>query len=131
MCLLAIPHWERAVRAWTDLNVIDYRGNTQARDLIVETEFYYKDVQSKRIPNRYKFDVLITTYEMASAGSPHIRDIPWKCAVFDEAHRLKNKVSISREKVGLNQRLTNALPPNSNPKWERSSRHSLSITNYY
>ncbi|OAD00786.1 hypothetical protein MUCCIDRAFT_10946, partial [Mucor lusitanicus CBS 277.49] len=91
--LSTIPHWERAVRAWTDLNVIDYRGNTQARDLIVETEFYYKDVQSKRIPNRYKFDVLITTYEMASAGSPHIRDIPWKCAVFDEAHRLKNKQS--------------------------------------
>lgn len=80
------------MRAWTDLNVIDYRGNTFSRDLIVETEFYYKDVQSQRIPNRYKFDVLITTYEMASAGSPHIKDIPWKCAVFDEAHRLKNKV---------------------------------------
>ncbi|RCH89603.1 Chromodomain-helicase-DNA-binding protein, partial [Rhizopus stolonifer] len=29
----------------------------------------------------------------ASVGSSHIRDIPWKCAVFDEAHRLKNKQS--------------------------------------
>ncbi|CAO0790446.1 unnamed protein product [Mucor circinelloides] len=91
--LSTIPHWERAVRAWTDLNVIDYRGSTFSRDLIVETEFYYKDVQSKPIPNRYKFDVLITTYEMASLGAPHIKDIPWKCAVFDEAHRLKNKQS--------------------------------------
>lgn len=94
LCVLAIPHWERAVRAWTDLNVIDYRGSTFSRDLIVETEFYYKDVQSKPIPNRYKFDVLITTYEMASLGAPHIKDIPWKCAVFDEAHRLKNKVCL-------------------------------------
>lgn len=76
------------------MNVIDYRGSTFSRDLIVETEFYYKDVQSKPIPNRYKFDVLITTYEMASLGAPHIKDIPWKCAVFDEAHRLKNKVGL-------------------------------------
>ncbi|KAI8091622.1 SNF2 family N-terminal domain-containing protein [Thamnidium elegans] len=91
--LSTIPHWERAFRAWTDLNVIDYRGSVLSRSLLVETEFYYKDVQSKPIPNRFKFDVLITTYEMASVGAPHIKDIPWKCAVFDEAHRLKNKQS--------------------------------------
>lgn len=91
--IIAIPHWERAFRAWTDLNVIDYRGSILSRNLLVETEFYYKDVESKPIPNRFKFDVLITTYEMASVGAPHIKDIPWKCAVFDEAHRLKNKQS--------------------------------------
>ncbi|KAI9346673.1 SNF2 family N-terminal domain-containing protein [Pilaira anomala] len=91
--LSTIPHWERAFKAWTDLNVIDYRGSVLSRNLILETEFYYKDVQSKPIPNRFKFDVLITTYEMASVGAPHIKDIPWKCAVFDEAHRLKNKQS--------------------------------------
>jgi SNF2 family DNA or RNA helicase len=62
--LLAVPHWERAFKAWTDLNVIDYRGNTLSRNLLVETEFYFKDIQSKPIPDRYKFDVLITTYEM-------------------------------------------------------------------
>lgn len=60
----AIPHWERAFRAWTDLNVVDYRGSQFSRNLLVETEFYYKDIQGKPIPNRYKFDVLITTYEM-------------------------------------------------------------------
>ncbi|CAO3697270.1 unnamed protein product [Rhizopus microsporus] len=91
--LSTVPHWERAFKAWTDLNVIDYRGNTLSRNLLVETEFYFKDIQSKPIPDRYKFDVLITTYEMASAGAAHLKDIPWKCAVFDEAHRLKNKQS--------------------------------------
>ncbi|KAG1118543.1 hypothetical protein G6F40_002114 [Rhizopus arrhizus] len=91
--LSTIPHWERAIKAWTDLNVIDYRGSTLSRNLLVETEFHYKDQQSKPIPNRYKFDVVITTYEMASAGALHLKDIPWKCAVFDEAHRLKNKQS--------------------------------------
>ncbi|CAO3677494.1 unnamed protein product [Rhizopus stolonifer] len=91
--LSTIPHWERAVKAWTDLNVVDYRGSTLSRNLLVETEFHYKDQQSKYVPNRYKFDVLITTYEMASAGAIHLKDVPWKCAIFDEAHRLKNKQS--------------------------------------
>ncbi|KAF7732761.1 Chromodomain helicase DNA binding protein [Apophysomyces ossiformis] len=91
--LSTIPHWERAFKAWTELNVVDYRGSVLARTLFVETEFHYKDVQGLNIPNRYKFDVLITTYEMASAGAAQLRQVPWKCAVFDEAHRLKNKQS--------------------------------------
>ncbi|KAI9305451.1 P-loop containing nucleoside triphosphate hydrolase protein [Cunninghamella echinulata] len=91
--LSTIPHWERAFKAWTDLNVIDYRGNALSRSLLIETEFFYKDMQGKNIPNRYKFDALITTYEMAIASASSLRNVPWKCAVFDEAHRLKNKQS--------------------------------------
>ncbi|KAI8331392.1 P-loop containing nucleoside triphosphate hydrolase protein [Chlamydoabsidia padenii] len=91
--LSTIPHWERAFRAWTDLNAIDFRGNAFSRSLLIETEFYYKDMQGKNIPNRYKFDALITTYEMAIASAAQLRGVPWKCAVFDEAHRLKNKQS--------------------------------------
>ncbi|KAI7865420.1 P-loop containing nucleoside triphosphate hydrolase protein, partial [Spinellus fusiger] len=89
--LSTILHWERAFKAWTDLNVVDYRGSSLSRNLIVETEFYYKDIHGCVIPNRYKFDVIVTTYEMAMAGVSQLRQVPWKCAVFDEAHRLKNK----------------------------------------
>ncbi|KAG2220859.1 hypothetical protein INT45_010921 [Circinella minor] len=91
--LSTIQHWIRAFNAWTDLNVIDFRGSNQARSLIVETEFYYKDMQGLTIPNRYKFDGLVTTYEMASAGASLLREVQWKAGVFDEAHRLKNKQS--------------------------------------
>ncbi|KAL0088183.1 P-loop containing nucleoside triphosphate hydrolase protein [Phycomyces blakesleeanus] len=91
--LSTIPHWERAFKAWTDLNVIDYRGSQMARNLIYETEFYYKDINGNIIPDRYKFDVIITTYEMASAGADVLKGIPWRCGIFDEAHRLKNKQS--------------------------------------
>ncbi|KAI8069985.1 SNF2 family N-terminal domain-containing protein [Gongronella butleri] len=91
--LSTVPHWERAFRAWTDLNVVDFRGNANARSLLLETEFHYKDMQGKNIPNTYKFDVLITTYEMAIASASQLRSVPWKAAVFDEAHRLKNKQS--------------------------------------
>ncbi|KAI9318061.1 P-loop containing nucleoside triphosphate hydrolase protein [Dichotomocladium elegans] len=91
--LSTVPHWMRAFNAWTYLNAIDFRGSTQARNLIVETEFYYKDMQGNIIPNRYKFDVLITTYEMALASASLLKEIQWACGVFDEAHRLKNKQS--------------------------------------
>lgn len=70
--LSTVPHWIRAFGAWTDLNVIDFRGSNMARSLIVETEFYYKDMQGNTIPNRYKFDVLVTTYEMVRVYSAHI-----------------------------------------------------------
>lgn len=91
--LSTIPHWERAFKAWTDLNVVDYRGSQLARALVHDTEFFYKDADGQVIPARTKFDVLITTYEMASAGASHLREISWQAAVFDEAHRLKNKQS--------------------------------------
>ncbi|KAI8974348.1 P-loop containing nucleoside triphosphate hydrolase protein [Pilobolus umbonatus] len=91
--LSTIPHWTRAFQAWTDLNVIDFRGSTLSRNLLIETEFYYHDPEGNNIPNRYKFDVLITTYEMASAGAGLLKDIRWRAGVFDEAHRLKNKNS--------------------------------------
>lgn len=91
--LSTIPHWERAFKAWTDLNTVDYRGSQLARALVHDTEFFYKDADGQVIPSKTKFDVLITTYEMASAGAAHLREINWQCAVFDEAHRLKNKQS--------------------------------------
>jgi len=38
--------------------------------LLVDTEFYYKDAQGQIVPGLYKFDVLITTYEMVTYLSP-------------------------------------------------------------
>ena len=43
------------------------------------------------LPGVFKFDVLLTTYEMAMSGAAQLRPIQWRCAVLDEAHRLKNK----------------------------------------
>ncbi|KAG0788881.1 hypothetical protein G6F16_006870 [Rhizopus arrhizus] len=91
--LSTIPHWTRAFGAWTDLNIVDFRGSHTARSLIIETEFNYLDMEGNPIPGKYKFDVLITTYETASASAATLKDIPWRCGVFDEAHRLKNKNS--------------------------------------
>jgi SNF2 family DNA or RNA helicase len=41
--LSTIGNWEREIKAWTNLNVVVYHGNNTSRNLIVETEFYYRD----------------------------------------------------------------------------------------
>ena len=67
--LSTIGNWEREIVGWTDLNVVVYHGNDKARNLIVDTEFYYRDAKGGIIPNAFKFDVILTTYEMAISGS--------------------------------------------------------------
>ncbi|KAJ3277093.1 choline dehydrogenase 7 [Terramyces sp. JEL0728] len=91
--LSTMGNWEREIKTWTTMNVIVYHGNQTSRNLIVETEFYYRDSANSMIPGAFKFDVLLTTYEMAMSGAAHLRPIPWRVAVLDEAHRLKNKSS--------------------------------------
>ncbi|KAI8909625.1 SNF2 family N-terminal domain-containing protein [Gorgonomyces haynaldii] len=91
--LSTMGNWEREIRTWTDMNLVCYHGNAQSRNLIVETEFYYRNDQGHLIPGIFKFDVLLTTYEMVMSGAAHLRPVPWKCVVLDEAHRLKNKTS--------------------------------------
>ncbi|KAL1917321.1 uncharacterized protein VTP21DRAFT_4977 [Calcarisporiella thermophila] len=91
--LSTVPHWERAFDTWTDLNVVTYRGNETSRNLIVETEFFYRNAEGAIVPGLYKFDVLITTYEMVMPGAAQLKPIHWQVAIFDEAHRLKSKTS--------------------------------------
>ena len=43
--LSTIPHWHREFEAWTDMNVVVFHGNIPSRNLIVDTEYYYKDAQ--------------------------------------------------------------------------------------
>ncbi|KAI8596575.1 SNF2 family N-terminal domain-containing protein [Dissophora ornata] len=91
--LSTIPHWYREFEAWTDMNVIVLHGNVPSRNLIVDSEYYYKDAQGVIVPQLYKFDVLITTYEMIVAASAQLKPIAWRAIVVDEAHRLKNSGS--------------------------------------
>ncbi|KAJ3290493.1 choline dehydrogenase 7 [Borealophlyctis nickersoniae] len=91
--LSTIGNWEREIKTWTDMNVVVYHGRDVARNLIVDTEFYYRNEKGGVVPNIFKFDIILTTYEMAMSGAAHLRPIKWRCVVLDEAHRLKNKAS--------------------------------------
>ncbi|KAJ3129317.1 choline dehydrogenase 7 [Nowakowskiella sp. JEL0407] len=93
--LSTIGNWEREIKTWTSMNVVTYHGSEKARGLITNTEFYYKDMKGNDVKGAYKFDIILTTYEMAM--TPHLKNIPWKVCVLDEAHRLKNKASKATE----------------------------------
>ena len=76
--LSTLPHWEREFEAWSGLRVITYHGNAPGRDVQYEYEFFYRQPGSDQpVPGVCRFDVLITTYEMALAGEGHLRDIVW------------------------------------------------------
>ena len=49
-------------------------------------------LQGRAIPGLFKWNVLVTTYEMILADSALLKTIDWRYTVIDEAHRLKNKV---------------------------------------
>merc|ERR1739842_160591 len=86
-----IPNWQREFETWTDLNIVVYHGCAPSRNLITEYELYYKDEAGKRIPNVYKFNVLITTFEVIISDCVDLKEITWRVCIIDEAHRLKNK----------------------------------------
>ena len=111
--LSTVTHWERTVNNWTDLNCVVFHGSAASRNILQQYEFYYRDANGRKLQvvappntavknsqmlkqafNQYKFDVVITTYEMTMAAPSVFKNVPtWRCVVIDEAHRLKNKGS--------------------------------------
>ncbi|KAI3700239.1 hypothetical protein L2E82_44860 [Cichorium intybus] len=93
--LSTMPNWMAEFSLWApNLNVIEYHGCARARTLIREYEFHGNDPNgTKKNTNSYKFNVLLTTYEMVLADATHLRGVPWEVLVVDEGHRLKNSGS--------------------------------------
>ncbi|PIN97323.1 hypothetical protein AB205_0201340, partial [Aquarana catesbeiana] len=89
--LSTITNWEREFRTWTDLNVVVYHGSMISRQMIQQYEMYFRDSQGRVIRGTYKFNAIITTFEMILGGCPELNAIEWRCVIIDEAHRLKNK----------------------------------------
>ncbi|XP_061588745.1 chromodomain-helicase-DNA-binding protein 8 isoform X3 [Cololabis saira] len=89
--LSTITNWEREFSTWTQMNAIVYHGSLASRQMIQQYEMYCKDDKGHLIPGAYKFDALITTFEMVLSDCPELREISWRCVIIDEAHRLKNR----------------------------------------
>ncbi|KAI3455806.1 hypothetical protein Pfo_012469 [Paulownia fortunei] len=93
--LSTMPNWMSEFALWApDLNVVEYHGNTRARAVIRQYEWHACDPRGlNKKTSAYKFNVLLTTYEMVLCDSSHLRGVPWEVLVVDEGHRLKNSGS--------------------------------------
>ncbi|XP_071091615.1 chromodomain-helicase-DNA-binding protein 8-like isoform X2 [Haliotis cracherodii] len=89
--LSTLGNWQREFETWTDMNVIVYHGTSPSRNMLQEYEMYFKDDQGVKLPNIYRFNALITTYEVILSDLELLTTIEWRATVIDEAHRLKNK----------------------------------------
>nr|XP_033818823.1 chromodomain-helicase-DNA-binding protein 6 isoform X1 [Geotrypetes seraphini]XP_033818824.1 chromodomain-helicase-DNA-binding protein 6 isoform X1 [Geotrypetes seraphini] len=89
--LSTITNWEREFRTWTQMNAVVYHGSQISRQMIQQYEMFYRDKQGIPLPEIFKFQVVITTFEMILADCPELKKIQWSCVIIDEAHRLKNR----------------------------------------
>ncbi|KAI9895626.1 hypothetical protein PsorP6_018898 [Peronosclerospora sorghi] len=88
--LSLIVQWQNECEIWTTMNCVVYQGNTASREIIREFEFNYLDENlrpDKKKP--YRFNILVTTYEVAIKYIGVLSKIHWRCLVVDESHRLK------------------------------------------
>ncbi|RLN74945.1 hypothetical protein BBJ28_00017162, partial [Nothophytophthora sp. Chile5] len=92
--LSLIVQWQNECETWTTMNCVVYHGNSASRELIRSFEFHYLD--GKLRPDKkkpFRFNILVTTYEVAIKDISILSKIHWRCLVVDEAHRLKNQAS--------------------------------------
>lgn len=78
--LSTLGFWRREIESWTNLNVVMYHdneGGREVRRLIERYEWYYS---RRQVPEAfpypiYKFDVLLTTYEIANADVEDLQNV--------------------------------------------------------
>ncbi|KAJ4832059.1 hypothetical protein Tsubulata_009191 [Turnera subulata] len=93
--LSTMPNWLAEFSLWApNLNVVEYHGCAKARAIIRQYEWHASDPSDfNKKTTSYKFNVLLTTYEMVLADASYLRAVPWEVLVVDEGHRLKNSGS--------------------------------------
>lgn len=87
--LSTVEHWRREFQGWTDMVCCVYHDRQRVwRDVLREYEWYFADRPHNS--DYLKFDVLVTTYDTLIGDFDVVGQIPWRVAVVDEAHRLRN-----------------------------------------
>jgi SNF2 family DNA or RNA helicase len=98
--LSTVQHWVREGDSWSNLNVLLYHGDANSRQVIRDYEWQRWQGKVGKERNIYKFNVLVSTYEVVIQDAALLGKIPWRALVVDEAHRIKNAESrLSKELV--------------------------------
>lgn len=93
--LSTMPNWMAEFASWAPhLNVVEYHGSARSRSIIRQYEWHAGDAsQIGKTKRSYKFNVLLTTYEMVLVDAAYLRSVSWEVLIVDEGHRLKNSSS--------------------------------------
>ena len=90
--LATLGNWKREFESWTNMNVVVYHdseGGVETREFIKQNEFYYKEhadyYRRRRI---FKFNVMITSYNILLSDQEFFESVHWRYVVVDEAHKL-------------------------------------------
>lgn len=98
--LSTLGHWKREIENSTDLNVVlslfsgcvmrsyHSHGGQEGRERIRSYEFFFPSHEHTGI---YKFNVLLTTYNILMSDLDVLQDIHWKYMIIDEAQRAKSQ----------------------------------------
>jgi len=96
--LSTITQWKREFAEWTNLNVVIFWGTEPDREVIRSYE--WKSRSSRPGYECYRFNVMVTTYEMILRGDAlDLGRVYWRVLIVDEAHRLKSQTSKLLERL--------------------------------
>ena len=102
--LSTAPHWQREIEQWTNMNAVIFHGNADARDVILKYEWETFNGQVSPFhlvcllahcstwfavqihKGIYRFNVVITTYEMVLAEVDTLSKIRWRVLVSALTH---------------------------------------------
>ena len=101
--LSTLPHWERELAMWTNMYGVTFHGSQDSRRVILTHDWRLSEPieTAKGGKYRYKFQVVLTTYEMIVAHPEPLRRVKWAAMVVDEGHRLKNRNSRAIDELRL------------------------------
>lgn len=89
--LSTVPNWLREFKKWApQLNVVVYVRDSRSREVIRSHEFRLGPGEEAAKSREWRFEVLITTYELVMKDAGVLSKVKWNYMMVDEAHRLKN-----------------------------------------
>jgi SNF2 family DNA or RNA helicase len=88
--LSTLPHWQRELVGWGELNTIVYHGSADDRAMLKSIDFYNRQAKGAKDKYKYSFQVMVTSFEMITAKHSALPAVDWEVVVVDEAQRLKN-----------------------------------------